>query len=140
MIFNLVFDTGSIPEFWLQGITVSIYKNKGSVSALNQYRNYTIFMLSKPLPIHYEWKTFYVFWWNWIFIRITDWTSKGLFYCWQYDVFHFFRIIKGTKILAGTKRTQPRDKDQTWKTNNKEHKITKQHIHNNKSKWATRLH
>ena len=40
------------------------------------------------------------------------------------------RVIKGTKVIAVIKRTQSRDKDQTWKTdiNNKAHKETKRVI------------
>ena len=41
-LFKKVLDTGSIPEDWLTGIIVPIYKNAGDVKDVNNYRGITI--------------------------------------------------------------------------------------------------
>ena len=42
-LFNLIFDTGIIPDIWLEGIIRPIYKNKGDVENPDNYRPITIF-------------------------------------------------------------------------------------------------
>ena len=41
-LFNKVLDTGEIPEDWLNGMIIPIYKNKGSKSDTNNYRGITL--------------------------------------------------------------------------------------------------
>ena len=41
-VFNIIFDTGILPECWLAGIIKPIYKNKGSIEDPNNYRPITI--------------------------------------------------------------------------------------------------
>ena len=41
-IFNLVFDTGKIPDKWVEGYIVPIYKNKGDVMDPDNYRGITL--------------------------------------------------------------------------------------------------
>lgn len=40
--FNLVFDTGILPEAWLIGNVIPIFKNKGSTSEAKNYRPITL--------------------------------------------------------------------------------------------------
>ena len=40
--FNVIFDTGVLPDSWLNGIIMPIYKNKGNVNDPNEYRPITI--------------------------------------------------------------------------------------------------
>lgn len=42
MLFNVIFSTGKLPESWLRGSIVPIYKNKGSPSDPKNYRPITI--------------------------------------------------------------------------------------------------
>ena len=41
-LFNRVLDTGEIPDDWLIGIIIPIYKNKGSRDDANNYRGITL--------------------------------------------------------------------------------------------------
>lgn len=41
-VFNIIFDTGILPDCWLAGIIKPIYKNKGSIEDPNNYRPITI--------------------------------------------------------------------------------------------------
>jgi len=41
-LFNIVFDTGRIPESWLTGIIRPVYKNKGKVYDPDNYRAITL--------------------------------------------------------------------------------------------------
>ena len=42
-MFNKIFDTAIIPDTWLNGVILPIYKNKGDPSLPENYR---------PIPIH----------------------------------------------------------------------------------------
>ena len=41
-LFNKVLDTGEIPDDWLTGMIIPIYKNKGSKEDANNYRGITL--------------------------------------------------------------------------------------------------
>ena len=41
-LFNLILDTGFIPEAWSKGTILPIYKNKGDIKAPDNYRSITI--------------------------------------------------------------------------------------------------
>ena len=50
--FNIILDTGIIPETWLFGIMITIYKNKGSKSDPEMYRGITLIScLSKTFSV-----------------------------------------------------------------------------------------
>ena len=42
VLFNKIFDTGTIPEDWVIGLIVPIYKNKGDIADCNNYRGITL--------------------------------------------------------------------------------------------------
>jgi hypothetical protein len=41
-LFNIILDTGIVPDTWSLGIMVAIYKNKGSKSDPEMYRGITL--------------------------------------------------------------------------------------------------
>ncbi len=41
-LFNKVLDTGDIPDDWLVGVIVPIYKNVGEISDVNNYKGITL--------------------------------------------------------------------------------------------------
>lgn len=41
-LFNIILDMGMIPDEWLNGIMVAIYKNKGSKNDPSMYRGITL--------------------------------------------------------------------------------------------------
>ena len=41
-LFNIILDTGIVPDTWSLGIMVTIYKNKGSKSDPDMYRSITL--------------------------------------------------------------------------------------------------
>ena len=42
VLFNKIFDTGTIPEDWVIGLIVPVYKNKGDLADCNNYRGITL--------------------------------------------------------------------------------------------------
>ena len=41
-LFNLIFNTGNVPELWLRGNIVPVYKNKGDNNDAKHYRPITL--------------------------------------------------------------------------------------------------
>ena len=49
--FNIVLDTGILPDAWLKGMIKLIYKNKGNPDDPNSYRPITITNTAFPLQV-----------------------------------------------------------------------------------------
>jgi hypothetical protein len=49
-LFNIIFETGIIPDSWLLGYTKSIYKNKGNKLDPNNFRPITILSCVSKWP------------------------------------------------------------------------------------------
>jgi hypothetical protein len=52
-LFNLILNTGKIPNSWSEGIILPIYKNKGNVSEPSSYRPITISTSSSPSGVSF---------------------------------------------------------------------------------------
>ena len=48
-LFNIIFDTGIIPDIWLEGIICPIYKSKGDAEKPENYRPITILICFSKL-------------------------------------------------------------------------------------------